>query len=280
MADIKTILFPTDFSDYSNKAFPYAASLAVGFGAKIICMHVEEFLESDPANPEHSFAALEQFDGTLETERVRIRGHAPYKHILELSREKNCDLIVMATHGRSSLSQFFLGGSIAEDVARFSAIPVFIVKVEPDQPAESYTGRLKEVLFTTDFSEASARAFDYALTFAAKFDAKLFVLHIIDDDSIEFYKTAEIYQDDKLKDRVEEFLREYVNGLPGSELVTSVHVVEGRAESEIVRFAEEHEIDLIAIATRGHSLLEEELLGTTADRVIRHAPCPVMAVRG
>ena len=280
MAELNTILFPTDFSDYSNKTFPYAASLAKAFGAKIICMHVEEFLESDPANPEHSFAAFKQFDGSLETESVRIRGHAPYKHILELSREKNCDLIVMATHGRSSLSQFFLGGSIAEDVARFSETPVFIVKVEPGEPAESYTGRLKEILFTTDFSEASAKAFDYALAFAEKFDAKLFVLHVIDDDSIEFYKTAEIYQDDRLKDRVEAFLREYVDGLSGSERVTSIHVAEGRAESEIVRFAEEHEIDLIAIATRGHSLLEDELLGTTSDRVIRHAPCPVLTVRG
>jgi len=75
-------------------------------------------------------------------------------------------------------------------------------------------------------------------------------------------------------------LRDYVAELPGSEAVTSVHVAEGRAETEIVKFAEEHEIDLIAIATRGHSLLEEEIIGTTTDRVIRHAPCPVMTVRG
>jgi len=130
MSEIKTILFPTDFSNHSNKAFPYAASLAKAFDAKIVMMHVEEHLEADPSNPEHSFSSLDKYDGAIETERVTMRGHSPYKHILDLSREKGCDLIVMATHGRSSLSQFFLGGSIAEDVSRFSTIPVLISTTE------------------------------------------------------------------------------------------------------------------------------------------------------
>lgn len=281
MADIKSILFPTDFSDYSNRAFGYAASLAEAFGARLIMMHIEEFLESDPANPEHSFAALEQFKGEIETEKIVLRGHAPYKHILDLSRDKKCDLIVMATHGRNVLSQFFLGGSVAEDVARFSTIPVFVVKVDPAEAPEKYTRRLNEILFPTDLSLVSSRAFPWAVQFAERFNAKLLALHVIDDESSDFYKSKGISRDDAdFKPRVETLLRDYIAALPGAQSVTSFHIAEGRAESEIERFAEQQGADLIVLASHGQSGLQEEVMGSTTERVIRRAPCPVMAVRG
>lgn len=280
MAEIKSILFPTDFSDYSNKAFPYASTLARAFGGRLVLLHVAELEEEDPANPRHSFPALSDYEGEVVTERIIIRGHAPYKDILDISRAKNCDLIVMATHGRSALSQFFLGGSVAEEVARFSRIPVFIVKVEPGEPAETYTGRLKEVLFTTDLSDSSAKALDLAVTFAQKFSASLYALHVIDDETTSYYSSKGISRDDQdFRSNVEELLRHFVAANGGAASVSSYHLAEGRAETEIVRFAEEHGIDLIATATRGHNALEDDILGTTTDRVIRHAPCPVVSVR-
>lgn len=280
MVEIKTILFPTDFSDYSNKAFPYAATLAKAFGARIILLHVAELEEEDPANPRHTFPAIDQYDGAIESERVIIRGHAPYKDILDVSRAKDCDLIVMATHGRSALSQFFLGGSVAEEVARFSQIPVFIVKVEPDEPPETYTGRLDKALFTTDFSDSAARALPLAITFAQKFNIELHVLHVIDDESTDYYSSIGISRDDAdFRERVEALLRESVTASGVAGAVSAYHVAEGRAETEIVRFADAEGIDLIAMSTRGHNALEDDILGTTTDRVIRHAPCPVMTVR-
>jgi nucleotide-binding universal stress UspA family protein len=279
MTEIKTILFATDFSENSKKAFPYAASLAKAFAAKLILMHIEEPGESDPANPAHSFQSLGDYDGEVETERITMRGHAPYKHILDLSRKKNCDLIVLATHGRSALAQFFLGGSTAEEVARYSSIPVFIVKVEQDQAPETYTGRLKEILYTTDFSEAAKEAFAMAASFAKKFGARLFVLHSIEDDSADFYQGLGI-GGDNLKTQVEEYLKNHVSALAGADAVTSYHVTEGRSETEIVKFIEDNSVDLVAIATQGHAGLQEDLLGSTTDRVIRLAPCPVLAVRG
>lgn len=281
MPDVKSILFPTDFSDFSNRALPYATAIAGQFGSKIVLLHVEEFLEADPANPAHSFAALGGFTGTVETERVLLRGHAPYKEVLDVSRAKNCDLIVMATHGRSALSQFFLGGSVAEEVARFSTIPVLIVKAEPSESGESYPARLKEILFTTDFSDGSARAFPYAALFAERFKAKLYVLHAIDEESADFYKTKGISADDAdRKSKLEKLLKDFVASLPGAAAVTSLNLAEGRADSAIERFAEEQGIDLICIATHGHRGMKEEVIGSTTDRVIRRSHCPVLAVKG
>lgn len=279
MVNVKTVLFPTDFSDFSNKAFPYAASLATAFNAKIIMMHVEELEEEDPANPKHSFSALEAYAGPLETERVIIRGHAPYKDILDVSRGKHCDLIVMPTHGRSSLSQFFLGGSVAEDVARFSTIPVFIAKIEADQPPETYTGRVKEILFSTDLSEGSLRALQYARGFADKFAAKLYVLHVIDDDCGAFYANKGLAREaPDFAAKVTDLLKQVAG--PDAGFDASFNVAEGRAESEIVKFAEANSVDLITMSTHGHAGLREEVIGTTSARVIRHAPCPVLTVRG
>lgn len=279
MVQIKTILFATDFSENSNKAFPYAAALAKAFGAKLVLMHVEEPGEADPANPAHSFTSLGDYDGEVETERIMMRGFAPYKHILELSRKKACDLIVMATHGRSTLAQFFLGGSTAEEVARYSHIPVFIVKVEQDAAPETYTGRVKEVLYTTDLSEAAQAAFAPAATFARTFGARLFVLHAIEEGKQDFYAGLGL-DTANLPAAVEAHLKSYVQPLPNADAVTSVHAVEGRAERVILDFVAAHEVDLVAIATQGHSGLQEDLLGSTTDRIIRLAPCPVLTVRG
>jgi nucleotide-binding universal stress UspA family protein len=280
MAEIRAILFPTDYSEFSNKAFPYATALAAAFGAKIVLMHVAELEEEDPANPEHSFPALGSYAGEVETERVVIRGHAPYRDILRVSRAKNCDLIVMATHGRSALSQFFLGGSVAEEVTRFSDIPVFIVKVESAATAESYTGRLKEILFTTDFSEPSSRALPVAQMFADKFGATLHVLHVIDKDSADFYRERGLDRaaaDFKVK--ADAALGAHLATLTGGGRVASFHTAEGRAEDEIVKFADANGIDLIVMSAHGHGGVREEVIGTTTDRVIRRAHCPVLAAR-
>ncbi len=276
MSPIKTILFATDFSDNSNRAFPYAAVLAKAFAAKIVIMHVEEPGTKTTAQ---QFFSLSDYDGEVETERVVMRGKAPYQHILDLSRKKNCDIIVMATHGRSALAQFFMGGSTAEEVARHSQIPVFIVKVEPDAAPETYGGRLKEILYPTDFSAAAKSAFAPAATFAKQFGARLFVLHSLEADNPEFYEALGINGGD-LKDQVETYLKNYIAQLAGADAVTSFHVFEGTAETAILNFVETHQVDLVAIATQGHSGIQEDLLGSTIDRVIRLAPCPVLAVRG
>jgi nucleotide-binding universal stress UspA family protein len=280
MAEIKTILFPTDFSDFSNKSFPYAATLASAFGAKIVMLHVAELEEEDPANPAHSFPALDAFGGEIATERIVIRGHAPYKDILDVSRSRNCDLIVMSTHGRSALSQFFLGGSVAEDVARLSAVPVFIVKIEQGEPAESYGGRLKEILFATDLSSASQRALPLARLFADKFNAKLHALHVIDDEERHFYDRIGLDLDDPdLMAKAGEALRGQFTVIAGAEGAAEFHYVRGRSDQEIVRFADSHGIDLIVISAHGHGGVREEVIGTTTDRVIRRAHCPVLAAR-
>lgn len=150
---IRSILLPTDFSDCGNYALSYAASLARTFGASIICVHVVEPMVptvgySGMTEPlpiaditdqlEHSaerelpkLAEREEVAG-LEVEEVIVHGEAA-SEIVRVAKERNVDLIVVSSHGRTGLGRI-LFGSTAEAVVRHASCPVLVVK--PSQAEE------------------------------------------------------------------------------------------------------------------------------------------------
>ena len=145
----KHILVPTDGSDFANKAVATAARLAHSLQAKLLVLHVRSPIES----PHHieggamsklggkvvlqeiedeerklldTALAIAMADGT-EAESAFIAGHLPYDAIIRVAREQQCDLIVMASHGRSGLSGFLVG-SETQEVLTHSTIPVLVVR--------------------------------------------------------------------------------------------------------------------------------------------------------
>jgi nucleotide-binding universal stress UspA family protein len=147
MIKIEKILFPTDFSEHSNHAFGYALSFAREYGAKLYMLHVVEdvqylanaYMFDVPIMP--SFADMEQnrlkemqefaerevTDPSIQIEKVIRRGR-PFLKIIQLAREENVDLIVIATHGRGGL-EHVLFGSTAEKVVRKSPCPVLSIRM-------------------------------------------------------------------------------------------------------------------------------------------------------
>ena len=140
---LKQILIPIDFSDYSDQALRWGVSLAQKYGAQLLLLHViPEVLEEVSARE----SAGEQLviDLTAEVEAqlheiarqglkegvavdVRVADGEPADAILRMARQEKVDLIVMGTHGRTGLSHLLLG-STAEAVVRASACPVFTVR--------------------------------------------------------------------------------------------------------------------------------------------------------
>ncbi len=141
----------------------------------------------------------------------------------------------------------------------------------------------KKILFATDFSEISEYAFDYAVSLAGKFNAKLIIIHVINEpvdlrgfyvphisfDSIEreIALSAEKMMD-KFCDRKLASFRNY-------EKLT----VSGIPYEEILKKADEEQVDLIVMGTHGRAGIDHLLFGSTAERVVRKAICPVMTVR-
>jgi nucleotide-binding universal stress UspA family protein len=139
---------------------------------------------------------------------------------------------------------------------------------------------IRTVLVTTDFSETSKAAFPLARDVAAKFGARLLVAHVHEDRMppfvVEYGQTAFAELLDRQRKQAEELL-----AAAGRELGANVETVvaDGVPHVEIVRVAEERKIDLIVMATHGRGYISHALMGSTTERVIRRAPCPVLVVR-
>lgn len=143
MAEIKTILFPTDFTEASTKVVPYARFLAEKLGAKLIVLFVVEELAKyanfyvphsalDNLEAELMESARKKMENFLEeelegfsAESVVTRGDVP-EEIVKVAEEKGADLIVMGTHGRKGLEKVLLG-SVAERVVKTASCPVMTV---------------------------------------------------------------------------------------------------------------------------------------------------------
>jgi universal stress protein A len=139
---MRLILFPTDYSEVSQAALPYAAALARDHQAQLLILHVVESLgpegvSYDEATTQPQPAAYRQqlwealhltrpLDPTVPVDYALMEGE-PADAIVRLAAEKQCDLIVMGSHGRSGLQRWLLG-SVAETVLRHSPCPVLVVK--------------------------------------------------------------------------------------------------------------------------------------------------------
>ncbi|MDB6032813.1 MAG: uspa protein [Verrucomicrobiales bacterium] len=143
--------------------------------------------------------------------------------------------------------------------------------------------QIKRILVPIDFSAQSIKALHYALSFAGQYGAKLIVLNVVEPaiyPSELGYIPSEIAAlHENVMKNAKERLRELVSKRLPSETATEHQVRVGSPFLEIAAAAKEMEADLIVIATHGYTGLRHVFLGSTAERVLRHAPCPVLTVR-
>jgi len=143
---------------------------------------------------------------------------------------------------------------------------------------------LHRILVPTDFSKHSENALAYAAAFAEKFDAELFLLHVVQDLALfvpEALTAAPPVTPpvEQLTAAVREALDRLIDSNHLRRFTVHAEVREGSPFYEVVRFAEEQEIDLIIMGTHGRAGLVHVLLGSVAEKVVRKAPCPVLTVR-
>ncbi len=143
---------------------------------------------------------------------------------------------------------------------------------------------IKQILFATDFSDNSKFALTYALSIAKRYDARLYALHVIQQPSYPLGMYAEISFDamDKFNKNISEAVDKEMQVLQESlGEVTNYEclVVHGTPFLEILRTAKEKSVDLIIVGTHGRTGLDHVLFGSTAEKVVRRAPCPVLSVR-
>ncbi|MGE4544904.1 MAG: universal stress protein [Pedobacter sp.] len=141
----------------------------------------------------------------------------------------------------------------------------------------------KTILFATDFSENSEYAFDYALAMARKYQSLLAIVHIINEpvDLRGFYvphisfESLEEEIEEGARKMMEKFCRMHVSDYENYQ----TFIVPGIPYDEIIKKAEDLKADLIIMGTQGRSGLDHVLFGSTAEKVVRKSPVPVMTIR-
>jgi nucleotide-binding universal stress UspA family protein len=134
---------------------------------------------------------------------------------------------------------------------------------------------LKKILVTTDLSDFSMAALEYATSLGTLFTSRLYILHVVDAREGFHGKEGHPKNEEEAHRSLEDFVHAHV---PAETRITLV-VRKGEAAEEISRFAEQEGIDLIVIATHGRTGLRHMLLGSVAERIVRSSGIPVLTVK-
>ncbi len=142
---------------------------------------------------------------------------------------------------------------------------------------------IKKVLVPIDFSDYSKSALKYAVNFAKSFNADIILIYVVEpiiyppDFSMGQIAMPSINTewDDRAKDELQKLAKSEINEIANVKTIIKT----GKPFVEIIETAKEENIDLIIIATHGHSGVEHILFGSTAEKVVRKAPCPVLTLR-
>jgi nucleotide-binding universal stress UspA family protein len=142
---------------------------------------------------------------------------------------------------------------------------------------------LNRILVPIDFSDHSKRALKYAIPFAEQFIASIDLIYVVEPTvypaDFSFGQIGFPDVEDELRKRGAEELDELIGKEIAGRVPATKVIRTGKPFYEIDQYAEEASIDLIIISTHGHTGVEHILFGSTAEKVVRHAPCPVLVVR-
>lgn len=286
------ILVATDFSATADSAEKLAFRLARLLGAELHLVHVRVILE-DPLMAEEKQLELERLMSSadeatqeafekgrsggsgLTVETHLVRSVSAAEAIVETAADLEIDLIVMGTHGRRGIKHMLLG-SVAENVVRSVRIPVLTVRPGVGIPAEGP----KRILVAHDFSERSETAVRVARDWAKIFDAEITLLHVVEPVVYPEFYAINVLSDDvmtRLRDRATEALDEAAGEILGNLSVNTVVLI-GRAADTIINEAKPENFDLVVMGTRGLSGLEQLVLGSVAEAVLRRCPVPMLTV--
>lgn len=287
----RTILVPLDGSPVGEQALAAAARLARAAHATVHLVHVHYPNSLTPIVIEtlpiidaklHSLATQhEQFYLEQIAAAPVMRGIQTATTVLEgeiaetlaaHAQAIQANLIVMTTHGWSGFEHFWLG-SVAESLLRMTHTPLWLMR--PGEPAQRAAQPLRRILVPLDGSALSEQVLPHAQALASLDDARLILARVMMRR-----RRREELSDAEQKQQIEAYLQEVASRLEAQGVPADIAV--GAAEQParaLLTLSRDLQVDAIALATRGQGGWRQIMVGSTADKVIRASPIPVLAVR-
>jgi nucleotide-binding universal stress UspA family protein len=213
-------------------------------------------------------AKVREFGGSVEMQVEVGDVYDEIKQVIEIVKP---ELLVMGTHGRRGVERWFMG-STTEKLMRHSPVPIVTISAAGDR--SSAPPRFRRILVTTDFSDGTPDALAHAFSVAQENESEVTFLHVLHDISADI--------SGKYRDSLVSGVRKQLEDMVPAEarnwcdIVTRVET--GVPYRIILRTLEDEKIDLLVMNIHGKGMLDRALLGSTAERVVRAASCPVMLI--
>lgn len=284
------ILCPTDFSAGAEYARRHAIRLATSADAELVIAHTwslppalvppEVLVGSDVMNhvvDRAKDALADVVRATRDAGVIRVqadlRQGTPWAEIVEALTAGAFDLCVIGTHGRTGLARVLLG-SVAEKVVRHAPCSVLVVR--PGSEPRPFA----HVLVPTDFSESSEHALEVATTLVAP-DGGITFLHVVDVPLMTVEELSLTDLGRKLVSAAHDKLERTAARVRATRAIpVSTRVRVGPAGAETLAALDERgDLDLVVTGSHGRTGFQRALLGSVAEKVVRHAHCPVLVAR-
>jgi nucleotide-binding universal stress UspA family protein len=295
MVSFNRILCPIDFSEFSLDALRHGLELARWYSAELFLLHVYQVSQPPPVealldtqsafigfDPKRIAEEVRGFCAPLlahsgRTVEVVVRSGDPAREIRTEAARLPADLLILGTHGRSGFERLFLG-SVTEKVVRSTRVPVLTI---PPPVREPGSPLYKTILCPLEFSPASIRALEYALSLAKEVDARLILLHAMEDapldgDTLDDLTVSEYYR--QLEQDAVARLRAVVPDAARVWARPEERIIRGRAHQGIIKAVADEGVDLVVMGVQGKSVVNRLVFGSTTHRVIREAGCPVLTL--
>ena len=291
------ILVPLDGSDLAEIALPYAEELAGALGCEITLIHVSESADEKYENMhqlyiekivEATIQDAEKFRKNKRAKKIKVSsvhltGHVA-EQIVDYADKENIGLIVMTTHGRSGIRRWILG-NVAAKVVRATDRPIALIRAK-DTPPEARAERINKILVPLDGSKASEVVIPHVSELASKLKAEVVLFQVVAPSYFVYAIPGEAvlqpHSPEDLQNMIENsklYLDKVGAEFRDKGIETTSEVGIGGPAEEIIRIADEIQVDMVAMSTHGHSSISLWAFGSNADKVLHAGDTPVLLVR-
>ncbi len=265
------ILVPTDGSEESDAAYAAIMPLVRAYAPEVAVLHVFEDPEASFVPPARIAKACRALRSVHVNAHLELRVGTPADQILEVARGRKADLIAISTHGRAGVGRL-LWGSVAEAVLRRAELPVLVTR------PGSHERPWKKIVVALDGSERGEAILPDAVRVAKKLGAALDLVRVAVPVppllGIGDVPTPLLPADDPLP-----YLKTVVERVSHEGVEARAVGLEGGVRTRILQHVQESGAGLLCLTTHGRTGLARVLLGSTAEDLLRHAPCPVLLRR-
>lgn len=268
----------------------------------MLSSHAQAGFSTEEVTAQRIADAKEAIGYLSEQEQVKANalvslGH-PADEISRLAQKNRIDMVIAATHGGSGIKRFLVG-SVTDRLVKTLECPLLVLHSPARDEDDKVKLPLKRILVGCDFSTDSDLAFEHALSLAQEFEAELHLVHVIKPrtyvpvgpaGAIDFREDHFPMMSEHPPESESEYQRYIIeqveNRLTGMIPEECCHwctpvtaIRRGEPYQELLDYAMDFRVDMIVLGIHGHSLIDQFLVGSTTDRVISRAVCPVLAVR-